>query len=95
MDKRHKNVGSKLEDFLKEEGLLAEAEEVAIKRVLAYQIEQMMKERNLTKTDMAERMQTSRSSLDRLLNPINESVTLQTMMRAANVLGRRLSVELV
>ena len=95
MDKRSKNIGSKLDDFLKEEGLLAEAEETAIKRVLAYQIEQMMKERNLTKTAMAKRMQTSRSSLARLLNPLNESVTLQTMTRAANVLGRRLSLKLI
>ena len=87
MEKKYKNIGSKLDDFLKEEGILSEAEETSIKRVLAYQIEQMMEERNLTKTAMAERMKTSRSSLDRLLNPINQSVTLQTMMRAANVLG--------
>jgi antitoxin HicB len=95
MDIRSKNIGSQLDDFFKEEGLLAEVEATAIKRVLAYQIEQMMEEKNLTKTAMAERMQTSRSSLDRLLNPLNESVTLQTMRRAANVLGRRLSLKLI
>ena len=92
---KHKNIGSSLDDFLEEEGLLNEAEEVAIKRVLAFQIEQMMKEKSLSKTAMASKMQTSRSSLNRLLDPFNGSITLQTMMKAATALGRRLNVRLI
>jgi antitoxin HicB len=95
MSTKHKNIGQSLDDFLKEEGILEEAEEVAVKRVLAYQIEQLMKEQGLTKTAMARQMETSRSSLDRLLDPRSESVTLQTLGRAANVLGKRLSLRLI
>ena len=89
------HLGSDFDDFLEEEGLLAEAEAVAVKRVVAYQIAQLMKETNLTKTAMARRMETSRASLDRLLDPTNESVTLQTLERAALVLGKRLRIEFV
>jgi hypothetical protein len=90
-----KHLGSDFDDFLEEEGLLAEAETVAVKRVVAYQIAQLMKEMNLTKTAMARRMETSRASLDRLLDPTNESVTLYTLERAALVLGKRLRIEFV
>lgn len=90
-----KHLGSSFDDFLAEEGLLAEVEAVAIKRVIAYQIAELMKERNLTKTAMAERMETSRAALERLLDPGNESVTLQTLERAAVALGKRLRVEFV
>ncbi len=93
-DMKHKNIGQSLDDFLEEEGILKEVEEVAIKRVLSYQIEQLMKEQGLTKTTMAVRMKTSRSALNRLLDPENESVTLQTLRRAASVLGRRVSLKL-
>ena len=89
-----KNIGSSFDDFLKEEDILEEAQEAAIKRVLAYQIEQVMKEYNITKTDMAKKMNTSRCSLDRLLDPSNESVTLLTMKKAAIAAGRRLKIEL-
>ena len=89
------HVGSSFEDFLAEEGLLDEATAHAIKRVLAWQIEQEMKARKLTKTAMAQRMATSRAQLDRLLDPKNTSVTLHTLQRAAAVLGRRLRLELV
>jgi DNA-binding Xre family transcriptional regulator len=89
------HVGSSLDDFLAEEGLLEEATEHAVKRVLAWQIEQEMQARKLTKTAMAKRMETSRAQLDRLLNPANSSVTLHTLQRAAAVLGRRLRLELV
>jgi len=88
-------IGSNFDDFLAEEGLLAEAQSVAVKRVLAYQIEQLMISQNLSKTVMARRMNTSRAALNRLLDPANPSVTLQTLERAASVLGKRLQVELV
>ncbi|MEJ2748725.1 MAG: XRE family transcriptional regulator [Anaerolineae bacterium] len=91
----NEHIGSSFDDFLEEDGLLAEAEAVAIKRVLAYQIAQLMKQQNLTKTEMAGRMQTSRASLNRLLDPENESATLQTLERAALALGKKLHVEFV
>jgi len=86
--------GGDFDDFLAEEGLLADAESVAIKRVIAHQIAQMMEEQGISKAEMARRMGTSRSSLDRLLDPENSSVTLQTLERAARALGKRLRVEL-
>jgi len=91
---KNEHLGSSFDDFLTEEGLLAEAEAVAIKRVIAYQVEQLMKEQNLTKTEMSRRMNTSRAALDRLLNPANQSVTLQTLDRAARALGKRLQLTL-
>ena len=93
MNKKH--IGSDFDDFLREEGLLDDAEAVASKRVLAYQISQAMKQRDLTKAAMARRMGTSRSSLDRLLDPSVPSVTLLTIEKAARVLGKRLRVEMV
>jgi len=92
MDK--KPIGSNFDDFLAEEGLLEQAETVAIKRVLAYQVEELMKEQNLSKTEMSRRMKTSRASLERLLDPGNQSVTLQTLDRAARALGKRLQISL-
>ena len=89
------HLGSDFDDFLEEEGLLAEAEAVAVKRVVAYQIAELMEETQLTKTAMARRMETSRAALDRLLDPTNESVTLHTLERAALVLGKRLRIEFV
>jgi len=91
---KNEHVGSNFDDFLSEEGLLAEAEAVAIKRVIAYQVEQLMKEQNLTKTEMSRRMNTSRAALDRLLDPANQSITLQTLDRAARALGKRLQLTL-
>jgi antitoxin HicB len=92
--KNNKHVGSSFDAFLQEEGLLAEAEATAVKRVLAYQIEKEMEERNLTKSALAGRMQTSRSSLDRLLDPENASVTLLTLESVALALGKKLTVQL-
>jgi antitoxin HicB len=89
-----KNIGSNFDDFLKEEDILEETHEAAIKRVLAYQIEQAMKEKNISKSDMAKKMKTSRCSLDRLLDPSNESITLLTMKKAANAIGRTIKIEL-
>jgi antitoxin HicB len=82
------------DDFLSEQGMLAEAEDVAIKRVLAWQIAEAMKAKGITKTAMASRMQTDRRQLDRLLDPENKSVTLSTLRRAATALGRKLRIEI-
>lgn len=96
MKKQQNNphLGNDFDDFLMQEGILADAESVAVKRVVAYQIAQMMEQQNLSKSAMARRMKTSRSSLDRLLDPQNDSVTLQTLERAAGALGKRLYVKL-
>ena len=91
---KNNHIGSNFDDFLVEEGLLAETETVAVKRVIAFQVEQMMKEQNLTKTEMSRRMNTSRAALERLLDPANQSITLQTLERAAKALGRRLQITL-
>lgn len=91
----NKHIGSDFDDFLDEEGLLAQVEAAAFKRVIAFQVEALMKQQHLTKTEMAQRMQTSRASLNRLLDPSNPSVTLQTLERAANALGKRLRIELI
>ncbi len=90
-----RHVGSDFDEYLKEEGLIEEVERVAIKRVVAYQVGQLMLNQGFTKTEMARRMHTSRASLDRLLDPENNSVTLQTLERAARALGRRLHIALV
>ena len=90
----HKNLGGSFNDFLDEEGILEECTETAIKRVLAWQIEQEMKKNNLSKSAMARKMKTSRSSLDRILDPVNESVTLRTLKKAAHAVGRTVKLEL-
>ncbi len=91
-----KNVhrGSSFDDFLEQEGLRAEAEAVAIKRAIAYQIEMEMKKAKLSKSDMTQKMRTSRSALDKLLDPSNVSVTLQTLEKAASALGKQLKIKL-
>jgi predicted XRE-type DNA-binding protein len=93
MNEQH--LGSSLDDFLIEEGRLAEAEGVAAKRVLAFQISQLMAEQQLSKAEMARRMSTSRAAVDRLLDFDTESATLVTLEKAAAALGRRLHVSLV
>jgi antitoxin HicB len=87
--------GSSFERFLKEEGIHEEATAQALKRVLAWQIEKAMKAQRITKVEMARRMGTSRAHLDRLLDPRNAKVQLDTVQRAASAVGRRLRVELV
>jgi antitoxin HicB len=89
------HLGSNFDEFLAEEGLLAEIEATAIKRVIAYQIEQEMNQKGLTKTEMAKKMKTSRSSLDRLLDPENASINLPTITKATSILGKRLKIEFV
>jgi antitoxin HicB len=92
---KNPHVGSTLDNFLKEEGIYEDVQSTAIKRVLALQLERAMKERKLTKVEMARRMRTSRVQLDRLLDPDNYSVTLATLRRAAAVVGREVRLELV
>lgn len=88
------HIGSSLDDLLEEDGVLVEVNAVALKRVLAWQLLQEMSKRGLSKSQMAASMNTSRSSLTRLLDPGNTSVTLKTMNRAAAILGKRLRIEL-
>jgi antitoxin HicB len=89
------NKGSSFDDWLKEEGIYEKVSAAAIKRVLACQIEGAMKERQLSKAELARRMRTSRAALDRLLDPQNGSVTLNTLYKAAAAVGRQVRLELV
>lgn len=92
---RNPHIGSSLDDLLDEDGVLAEANAIAVKRALAWQVRQTMTAEMLSKSEMARRMRTSRAALERLLDPENPSVTLLTMDKAAAVLGKRLRLELV
>jgi len=88
-------IGSTFDDFLEEENILTEVEALATKRVIAYQIQQSMESKKITKTEMAKRMGTSRSSLNRLLDPLNTSVSLATIESAVVALGKKLSIQIV
>jgi antitoxin HicB len=92
---KRENKGSSFDDWLKEEGIYEEVSAAAIKRVLARQIECAMEEGRLSKAEVARRMHTSRAALDRLLDPQNGSVTLNTLYRAAAAVGRQVRLELV
>lgn len=89
-----KYLGSRFDEFLDEEGVRAEAEAIAVKRVLAFRLQALMKKQNISKAQLAKRMGTSRSALDRLLDPENASVTLLTLERAAQALGKSIKIEL-
>ena len=95
MKKRNKHIGSSLEDFLKEEGVLEDTRAVVLNETLPWQVQQAMEKDKISKVEMARRMKTSRAALDRLLDPGNASVTLQTLTRAAHAVGRDLRIELV
>ena len=95
MSKQNRHVGSSLEDFLKEEGILEETRSVAIKETIAFQVRKAMELEKISKVEMARRMNTSRAALDRFLAPGTASVTLQTLARAARAIGRDLRIELV
>jgi antitoxin HicB len=95
MKKRNPHIGSSLDAFLAEEGVLAEARTIAIKETVAWQVRQAMEREQISKVEMARRMKTSRAALDRLLDPGNAAVTLQTLARAASAIGRELRIELV
>lgn len=93
--KANPHIGSDFDDFLREDGIYDQAEAVAVKRVLAYELERSMQRAQLTKTDMAKRMGTTRAQLDRLLNPENPATTLQTLVKAAGAVGKRVKISLV
>lgn len=85
--------GSSFDDFLEEEGILEEGSTKAQKRLLALQIEDILAESSLTKTEIAAKMDTSRSQLDRLLDPDNTSITLDSLDRLARAVGKQLKIE--
>ncbi len=87
--------GSSFDDFLEEEGLLEETEAAALKRVIAWHLAEAMKAEGVSKKALAERLGTSRSQLDRLLDPENPNVHLTTIARAARAVGKRLRIEMV
>lgn len=89
-----KHLGSDFDDFLREEGLLDEVESVAAKRVIAFEIAREMERAHITQSELARRMKTSRSAVERLLDPANPSVTLSTLERAAHAVGKRLKIQL-
>jgi antitoxin HicB len=89
------HTGSSLDSFLEEEGILEEVQAVAIKRVIAWQLSEAMKAGKISKKAMAERMGTSRSQLDRLLDPENSAVHLLTIAKAARAVGKRLRFEMI
>ena len=95
MTARSPHVGSNFESWLDEAGITEEATAAAIKAVIAYQLAEEMKKQNITKKRMAELMLTSRAQLDRLLDPDNGSATIESLQRAATIVGRRLRLELV
>ena len=89
-----KHIGSSIDDFLKEEGIFEEAQAQAVKEVVAWQLAEAMKKRKISKNKMAALLKTSRSQVDRLLDPKND-ITLSSLQRAAAMVGRRVRVELV
>ncbi|MCT7651352.1 helix-turn-helix domain-containing protein [Aliarcobacter butzleri] len=90
-----KNMKSDFDEFLKEEDIFEEVNNNAIKKVIAYQIAQEMKQQNITQTELAKMMNTSRTVIHKLLNPENNSLTLQSLQSVANALGKRLSISLI
>jgi antitoxin HicB len=93
--KKKGRIGSSFDDFLKGEGTYEETNALAIKRTLAWQLESAMEKESLTKNEMAKRMHTSRSQLDRILDPTNDKIQLDTVFKAARALGREVKLELV
>ena len=89
-----KNIGSNFDDFLQQESLLESSTAVALKRVIAWQIDQEMKAQKLTKTELAKRMHTSRAALNRLLDENDASLTLTTLASAAAALGKKVNLQL-
>jgi antitoxin HicB len=92
---KNPHFGSSLEDFLEAEGLLEEATEHAIKAVVAWQLKTSMEQQHLTKAALAKMLHTSRSQIDRVLDPNNADVTLATLRKAAEAVGQKLKMELV
>jgi len=92
---KNKHIGTSFDDFLAEEGIAEEVENGAVKKLIAYQLQEALETKHISKTELAARLQTSRAALDRLLDPENDSVTLETLKRAATILGKKLRLELV
>ncbi len=92
--RKNKHSGSSFDSFLKEEGILEEVEAVAIKRVIAWQLAEAMQAKNISKAEMARRMRTSRTQVQRFLDPENDSVQLDTIQKAAAIVGKRLTITL-
>ena len=96
MNKNEKGrIGSSFEDFLKDEGTYEETTATAVKRVLAWQLTQAMESKQMSKNRLAKEMKTSRSQLDRILDPDNTGISLEAVMKAARVLGRQVRIELI
>ena len=95
MTQKNPHIGSTFESWLDEQGIREQITAAAIKEVIAEQLAAEMKKKGITKMRMAELMQTSRAQIDRLLDPKNSSVTLETLMRAAKIVGRQLRLELI
>ncbi len=89
------NMNSDFDEFLVDDDIYEEVNDIAIKRVIAYQLEKEMKSQNITKTKMAELMNTSRAVVNRLLNPDNSSLTLHTLESATQALGKRLNISII
>ena len=92
---KNKHAGSSIDDLLAEEGVLEEFQATAIKEVIAWQLEQAMKDQKLSKRKLAALMHTSRTQVDRVLDPSDGNVTIATLQRAAAVIGRKVQVELI
>lgn len=92
---RNKHIGSKFDDFLADENLLAETQAEAIKRVIAWQIKEFLEKEGIKKSDFALKLKTSRSQLERLLDPENASLNLKTLSHAAEVMGKHIELRLV
>jgi len=92
---KNKHMGSGIDDFLAEEGVFEPFQARAIKEVIAWQLEQAMKERKLSKRKLAELMHTSRTQVDRVLDPNDGNVTIETLQRAAAIVGRKVHVGLI
>lgn len=88
---KNPHYGPTLDSFLEEEGLLEQAEAVAIKRVIAYELADILERENVTQADLARRMGTSKAAVNRLLNPENPSITLHTILKAAHALGKKVT----
>jgi antitoxin HicB len=89
-----KNIGSGIDDFLKEEGIFEEAQAQAVKEVVAWQLAEAMKKQKISKNKLAKLLKTSRTQVDRILDPKND-ITLGSLQRAAAMVGRRITIELV
>ena len=92
---KNKHIGSSFDSFLEEEGIKEDVYNEAIKQVIAYQMQDIIKQKKITKISLAQQLKTSRTAIDNLLDPTNDSVTLATLKKAAKVLGKKLRLELI